>query len=483
VTDIQTRQGEQATQTSSVQHTPTGFVKLAILLAICLGYFMVILDTTVVNVALPSVGHQLGATIAEQQWIVDGYTLVFACLLLTAGAMGDRFGSKPIFLGGLVVFTGASALCGAAPTQWILQLARVIQGMGAALLVPSSLSLLSADFPEPHERARAIGIWGGIAGIAAGSGPVLGGLLVNTLGWRSAFYINVPVGLLGFLLTLRYVMPAPRSPQRSLDMGAQLTSIIGLGLLTFVCIEGGDALSWTSLPLLAAGGGFVLAMLIFLIIERRAHDPMLPLDLFSSPTFSASNMVGLLINFGFYGQLLLMSLYFQQVRGYSPLLTGLALLPQAGLISVSSWLSGRVTAHLGPRTPMIIGLLLGTLGLLAMIFTSATTSYPILAAMLIVTGIGMSFTMPAMTAAVIASAPANRSGIASAVLNASRQVGGTLGVALLVSMVHHTFIPGMHLALGLAGGAFLLACALTLLFVKQNTHTSRPSTTPSPSHN
>lgn len=478
MTNIQTRQEE----TVAVRHTPTGFVKLAILLAICLGYFMVILDTTVVNVALPSVGHQLGATIAEQQWILDGYTLVFACLLLTAGAMGDRFGSKPIFLIGLAVFTTASALCGMAPTLWVLQSARVIQGIGAALLVPSSLSLLSADFPDPHERARAIGIWGGIAGIAAGCGPILGGLLVNTLTWRSAFYINVPVGVLGFILTLRYVMPAPRTPQRSLDPGAQVASIIGLGLLTFVCIEGGDVLGWTSLPLIAAGIGFVVATLIFLLIERRARDPMLPLDLFSSSTFSASNMVGLLINFGFYGQLLLMSLYFQQVRDYSPLLTGLALLPQAGLISISSWLSGRVTAHLGPRTPMMIGLLLGALGFLAMIFIGATTSYPIIAIMLIASGVGMSFTMPAMTAAVIASAPSNRSGIASAVLNASRQVGGTLGVALLVSMVHHNFIPGMHLAMGLAGGAFLLACILTLLFVKRGAHTIGLSTAPSSQH-
>lgn len=478
MTNIQTRQ----TETVTTQHTPTGFVKLAILLAICLGYFMVILDTTVVNVALPSVGHQLGATIAEQQWILDGYTLIFACLLLTAGAMGDRFGSKLIFLAGLAVFTISSALCGMAPTLWVLQIARVIQGIGAALLVPSSLSLLSADFPDPHERARAIGIWGGIAGIAAGSGPILGGLLVNTLTWRSAFYINVPVGLLGFLLTLRYVKPAPRTPQRSLDPGAQVSSIIGLGLLTFVCIEGGDALSWTSFPLIAAGIGFVLATFIFLLIERRARDPMLPLDFFSSSTFSASNTVGLLINFGFYGQLLLMSLYFQQVRGYTPLLTGLALLPQAGLISFSSWLSGRVTAHLGPRTPMLIGLLLGALGFLAMTFIGATTSYPVIAVMLIATGIGMSFTMPAMTAAVIASAPSNRSGIASAVLNASRQVGGTLGVALLVSMVHHNFIPGMHLAVGLASGAFLLGCILTLLFVKRGAHTISLSTAPSSQH-
>jgi DHA2 family methylenomycin A resistance protein-like MFS transporter len=385
--------------------------------------------------------------------------------------MGDRFGRKGAFLIGLVVFTGASALCGTAPTIWVLQAARVVQGIGAALLVPSSLSLLSAAFPDSREQARAIGIWGGIGGIGAGSGPVLGGLLINTLGWRSAFYINVPVGLIALLLTLRYVVPTPRSPRRSLDVGAQVLGVIALGLLTFICIEGGDALSWTSPLLLVSAGGFVLATLLFLWIERRARDPMLPLALFSSPTFSTGNLVGLLINFGFYGQLLLISLYFQQVRGYSPLLTGLALLPQAGLISFSSWLSGRVTAHHGPRLPMLIGLLLGAGGLLAtMAVTGATTGYPVIAPALMATGLGMSFTMPAMTAAVIASAPADRSGIASAVLNASRQVGGTLGVALLVSMARHTFIPGLHLALAFAGGAFLLGALLTLLFVRQQRH-------------
>ncbi len=466
MTETQIRQEEQRAIA-----TPRGFVKLAILLAICLGYFLVILDTTVVSVALPSIGQQLGASIAQQQWIVDGYTLVFACLLLTAGALGDRFGSKRMFVLGLVIFTGASALCGAAPTIWLLQAARVVQGVGAALLVPSSLSLLSAAFPESRERAKAIGVWGSIGGIGAGSGPVLGGLLINSWGWRSAFFINVPVGLLTLVLTLLYVQAAPRSPRRALDSGAQVLGIIALGLLTFICIEGGDALGWTSPWLLASAAGFVLATLLFLLIERRVHDPMLPLTLFSSPTFSAGNLVGFLINFGFYGQLLLMSLYFQQVRGYSALLTGLALLPQAGLISISSWLSGRVTAHHGPRIPMLIGLLLGASGLLAtMAVTGATTAYLVLAPALLATGLGMSFTMPAMTAAVIAAAPADRSGIASAVLNASRQVGGTLGVALLVSLVRHGFIAGLHLALACAGGAFLLGGLLTFLFVRQQIH-------------
>lgn len=454
------------------QSQPTPLVRSVIVTAICLGYFMVILDTTVVNVALPNIGQQLGATITELQWVVDGYSLVFASFLLTAGALGDRLGSKQVFLAALALFTIASALCGAAPTLWILQIVRVVQGVGAALLVPASLALLSHSFSNPMERARAIGIWGGIGGIAAAAGPVLGGFLINALSWRSVFFINVPVGLLGFLLTLRFVSPTPRLPQRGLDLAGQGAGIVALGLLAFAFIEGGSW-GWTSLPILGAGGGFVLAAGIFLLVERHTSSPMLPLKLFISPTFSAATAVGLLLNFGFYGQLFFISLFFQQVRGYSPLVTGLALLPEMGVIALSSALSGRAAGHLGPRIPMMIGLVLGGIGFLAMILVDATTSYLLLCAMLVAIGFGTAFTMPAMTAAVIESAPKARSGIAAAVLNASRQVGGVLGVALLGSLVSRrsSFVPGMHVALGIAGAAFLVGFVLSFLFVRQG-HTS-----------
>jgi len=451
-----------------VSPQPTHAIKRAIVTAICLGYFMVILDTTVVNVALPNITKQLGATVTELQWVVDGYSLVFASFLLTAGALGDRLGSKQVFIGGLAVFTLASALCGAAPTLWTLQVARIIQGVGAALLVPASLALLNHSFPDPMERARAIGIWGGIAGIAAGTGPVLGGFLVNALSWRSVFFLNVPVGLLGFLLTLRYVAQAPRSSQRGLDLAAQATGIIALGLLAFAFIQAGSW-GWTSLPILGASVGCVLAAGLFLFIERHTSSPMLPLTLFTSPTFSVATVVGLLLNFGFYGQLFFISLFFQQVRGYSPFVTGLALLPQMGVVALSSALSGRVTGHLGPRLPMTIGLLLGGGGFLWMIVVNASTSYLLLCTMLVAIGFGTSFTMPAMTTAVIGSAPKSYSGIAAAVLNTSRQVGGVLGVALLGSLVskRSSFVSGMHLALSIAGGAFLLGCVLSFFFIQR----------------
>jgi DHA2 family methylenomycin A resistance protein-like MFS transporter len=427
---------------------------------------MVILDTTIVNVATLNIREQLGADTMGLQWVLDGYTLAFASFLLTAGALGDRFGSRHMYLVGLALFTIASALCGIAPSLLMLQIARIIQGFGAAFLVPTSLALLSHSFPGSQERARAIGAWGAIAGIAAASGPVIGGFLVNVLSWRSVFLVNVPIGILCFLLTSLYVPLTPRLPRRNLDIAAQVAAIIALGALTFALIEGA-AWGWSSSTIIGMFVIFMLATVVFIVVERHVAQPMLPLDLFASRTFSASNTVGLLLNFGFYGQLFFLPLFFQQVHGYSPFATGLALLPESGVVLISSFLAGRVTGRFGPRLPMVIGLAAGCAGFLSMTLTNAATGYLVLLPMLVAMGFGISFTMPAMTAAVIESAPRERSGIASAVLNASRQVGSVLGVALLGSFVGNRsmFIPGMHGALLLAGAAFLVGCILSLFAV------------------
>ncbi len=323
-------------------------------LAICLGYFVTILDTTIVNVALPTIRRQFGATVSDLQWVVDGYALVFAALLLSAGSLGDRLGSKRLFLVGLALFTTSSALCGVAPTLWALQAARVSQGVGAAIAVPTSLALLRHMFTDPAERAKALGIWGGVAGVAAGAGPVVGGFLVGGLTWRSVFFINVPIGIIAVLLTLRFVAESPRQQDRNLDLLAQLAGIVALAAVTIAFIEGG-ASGWTSPLVLGAFLLFVIATIAFIVVERRSMSPMLPLGLFSVPNFSAGNAVGFLINFGFYGELFLLSLFFQQVRGYSPTITGLALLPQMGMAVVGSWLAGRVMSRAGPRAPMVTG--------------------------------------------------------------------------------------------------------------------------------
>ena len=447
-------------------HTPSHHA--VALVAICLVYFMIILDATIVTVALPNMAAELGASVAGLQWVVDGYTLVFAALLLTGGALGDRLGGKGVFVAGLALFTGASALCGLAPTLWLLVAFRVAQGLGAALLAPTSLALLRHTYADPAARARATGVWGGIAGIAAATGPVLGGALVAAMSWRDVFLINVPIGLLGIALTVRFVARAPRQARRGLDPAAQAAGIVALGLLTFACIEGG-ARGWRSPLILGALGGSVLATVAFVAVERRGTSPMLPLGLFSRPAVAAPTVVGLLINFGFYGQLFVINLFFQQVRGYSALTTGLALLPEAGVVALSSFVSGRVAGRVGPRAPMVIGLAAGGAGLLALVLVGTATAYPVVGVILLAVGFGMSFTMPAMTAAVMEAAPPERAGIASAMLNAARQMGGVLGVALLGALVsrHSGFLPGMHAAMAIAGVAFLAGCALTLRTVPQ----------------
>jgi DHA2 family methylenomycin A resistance protein-like MFS transporter len=438
------------------------------LLAICLGYFLVILDSTIVNVALPALQRDLGAGITTLQWVIDGYLLSFAAALLGGGALGDRFGARRVFQIGLAVFVVSSAACGLAPGAMVLVAARVAQGLGAALAVPTSLSLLRAGYPERGERARAVGVWGGVAGLAAAAGPILGGLLVAAASWRLVFFVNVPLGLLAMALTARRV-PSPRPTPRGLDPWGQLAGALALTALTYALIEGGHV-GWTPLTegatvlSLAAGTAFVL-------LEHFGSAPMLQLEMLRSPTFSGGTAVGLLINLGFYGEMFVLNLYFQQVRHYSPVMAGLALLPQMGVVALGSALSGRHTERTGsPRATMVIGLLVGGVGLLGLL-AGVGRWYPVLVAPLVASGFGMSFTMPAATTAVVNAAPAQRSGLAAGVINTARQVGSVIGIAVLGSMASgHGGQPadstaGLRLALASAGAAFLAAAAIAVATV------------------
>lgn len=435
------------------------------LVAVCVGYFMVILDTMVVNVALPALSRNLHASTTGLQWILDAYSLVFAALLLSAGALADSRGAKAVFQAGLGLFALASAACGLAPSTGALIAARAAQGLGAALAVPASLALLAAAYPELAARRRALGIWGGVAGVAAGAGPVVGGALVSGFGWRSVFFVNVPVGAAGVALAAA-VLPAPTRRPRGADPAGQLAGVVSLAGLTFALIEAGRA-GWSAPSVLAGLAAFLAAGAILLVIERRTADPMLPLPLFRSSTFCAASTVGLLINLGFYGELFVMSLYLQAVRGLSPLLAGVALVPQAAMAVVGSTASGRIMARTGPRLPMLVGLGVGGAGLLGLLVVAAHTSSPVLVAPFMATGLGMSLTMPAATAAVMEAAPAERSGLASGTINAARQVGGVIGVALLGSLVAHraSFLSGLHLGVVIAGAAFLAGAGLTAMFV------------------
>ena len=453
-------------ETIKLEHTETRPASSLALVVICLGYFMVIVDTTVVNVALPAIGRELHGGVSGLQWVVDAYTLAFAGLLLTGGALAERLGGRRVFGAGLVVFGAASAACGVAPSLGFLIGARLVQGAGAALLVPSSLVLLQAAYQTRAGRARAFGAWGAIAGIGAASGPVVGGLLVTAWSWRGVFFLNLPFALAAMALAKRAV-PATAPRARGVDRAGQLLAIAGLGLLTWSLVRAGEA-GWTSAPVLAGVVLSAAAWAGFAWAEYRAADPMLPLHLFARPAFAAGSIVGLLINLGFYGQLFLMSLYLQYVRGYSALVTGLALLPEAALLIVASTTSGRIMARTGPRTPMLAGLTLGGAGLLGLVVAGAHTSYLLLVAPMGAAGFGMALTMPAATASVIEAAPADRGGIASGVINAARQAGGVLGVALLGSMVHArtAFLSGLHIGLVIAAAAFFAAAVITFGTVK-----------------
>ena len=425
------------------------------LVIICIGYFLVILDVTVVNVALPSIGRQLHGGVSGLQWVVDAYTLSFAGLLLAGGALAERAGGRRVLAAGLALFALCSAGCGLAPSLAVLVAARLIQGAAAALLVPSSLVLLQASYPDRRARARAFGVWGAVAGVGAAAGPIVGGLLVSAWSWRAVFFLNLPFALAALVLVRAFV-PVPQRHRRGMDLAGQLLGIAALALLAGALVEAGPA-GWTAPAVLA---GFALAAAAgaaFVVVEHRGSDPMLPLGLLRRPAFRAGTLIGLLINLGFYGQLFVMSLYFQDVRGYSPAQTGLALLPEAALLTVASTVSGRLMARTGPRLPMLTGLLLGAAGLFGTMVAGGHTPYGLLVLPMAAAGFGMATTMPAATASVMEAAPASRGGIASGVVNAARQTGALLGVALLGTLLHTRadFTGGLHAGLAIAGAAFL----------------------------
>jgi DHA2 family methylenomycin A resistance protein-like MFS transporter len=439
------------------------------LMALCLGFFMVIIDVTVVNVALPSLAQQLHTQITGLQWVVDGYTLTFACLLLSAGHLADRVGAKASFLWGLSLFVITSLGCGLSTSVGLLIAFRLVQGLSAALIVPTSIALINASYDNQPARSRAIGIWAGVGGIAAASGPVLGGILTAGFGWQAVFYINIPVGIIAILLTLKYVAHAAQDNKGAFDLPGQVAGILSIAALAFALIEAGR-LGWFSLPVLTGFGIFLICFLLFLAIEYRSKAPMLPLALFHSQTFSASIAIGMILNSASYGLLFILPLYFQQIRGFSVLLTGLAVTPFLACSSISSYFGGRVASVIGPRLPITIGLSTSAIGFLGMFFAlKYSTHYFVLMIPLAMIGLGTSFTMPAATIAAISSTPEGRAGIAAGTFNASRQLGSLIGVAIfgtIISTVGH-FMTGMYLCLLIGVVVFFSGSIIGKIFIKK----------------
>jgi DHA2 family methylenomycin A resistance protein-like MFS transporter len=434
-----------------------------IIAASSFAFAVIQLDVTIVNVTLPRIGADLGATVAELQWVVDAYTLGFAALLLSAGVVVDRLGSKRVFAAGFVGFAAASLVCGLASGPGFLNAARAIQGIGAAFLVPSSLAILNdACAHDSRLRARAIGIWTAAGGVAIAAGPVVGGLLATGLGWRSIFFVNIPICALGLGLTLRCVPPTRRdkSKRRSFDLAGQALAIVALTALIAAVIEA-RPLGLTH-PIVVAGSLLALgAGAAFLAVEARTAFPMLPLYFFRLPGFTPAIAFGILVNCTYYGIIFVLSLYLQKALGYSTVQAGLTFLPLTGTFIASNLASGWLAGRIGPRAPMILGGLIAAAGygLLHQLGGHSTFVEMLPGFVLIPAGMGLA--VPAMTTAILSSVDSARSGTASAVLNAARQVGGAIGVAAFGTLVSgataEQIISGLNLAALIA--AFLLIVA------------------------
>jgi DHA2 family methylenomycin A resistance protein-like MFS transporter len=435
--------------------------------AVCLGFFAVILDTTIVNVALPAIGTSFHTTVTSLQWAVNGYNIVFAALLLTCGALADRRGGKRAFGLGTAIFVAGSLACGLAPAFPVLLAGRVIQGLGAALLLPASLHLIAHAYPEPAARTRAVAGWAACAGAATATGPVIGGILVDSVGWRAIFLVNLPVGAIAITLLARHTTETATS-RRALDRPGQLLGIITLVAVAFGITEAGPH-GWASLLTLVPLAIAAAALAAFAVTERKVAAPLLPPSLLAHRSFSAAAGVGLLLNFGIYGQVFVLSLYFQQQRHFSALSTGLMLLPFAALTMVGPPVTGRLIPRLGARNVMITGQCLAAAGTAILAVASLHTPYLALVPGLFLLGLGMAATMPSMTASVMIAAPREFAGIASGILNAARQVGGVLGVALLGALIadRARFTAGMHTALAIVTGTFLLGAVLAALCARR----------------
>jgi DHA2 family methylenomycin A resistance protein-like MFS transporter len=441
------------------------------LVAMSLGYGVVQLDVTIVNTALSSIGSALGGGVTELQWVVSAYTIAFAALILSTGALGDRLGARRVFMWGFVLFTAASLGCALAPTAMLLIAARAIQGVGAAVLVPNSLALLSHAYPDDKARGRAVGIWAAGASLTLTAGPLAGGGLIALIGWRSIFLVNLPIGLAGLWLTSRYAEETRRTPSHELDLPGQIAAIATLGLLAGAIIEGG-AVGWGNPLVPASFAAAAVCGVLFVVQERRAAQPMLPLALFAHRMFSRTALIGLFVNIAVYGLIFVLSLYFQQVNGLSPFATGLAFLPMLGVVLPVNLLAPRAAERFGAPAVIAAGAVIAAAGCAALLGIAEGTSYWAIGPQLAAIGGGLGLLVPPLTSALLGSVEKSRSGVAAGVLNATRQTGSVLGVALFGSLLGAAggFVSGARIAL-IISTLLLLAAAAAITIGRDNRET------------
>jgi EmrB/QacA subfamily drug resistance transporter len=404
------------------------------LVAVAFGLFMIMLDNTIVNVALPSIQRDLNIGISELEWVFNGYALTFGVLMLTGGKLADLFGRRRIFIVGLVIFTVASLACGLASSAGLLIGARVLQGVGSALMNPATLSIITATFP-PRQRGMAIGIWAGVAAMALAIGPLVGGLITQHIGWNWIFFINIPVGILAIVVT-RLVVDESRdtSTGQRLDLPGLLSSAIALFALTYGLIEA-NTFGWTSGRILGLFAVAAVGFVLFVILELRQRAPMLDLSLFKNGTFAGANSVMLLVGLAMFGVFFYNSLFIQNIMGYSAVQTGATFLPMTMLIILVAPVAGKFSDHVGSRWLMSGGMVLLSASLFLFSRLDAGSNFRDHLPGLIVGGFGIALVMTPTTAAAMGSVPVDKAGVGSAVLNSMRQVGGSLGIAVMGAIV------------------------------------------------
>src|SRR4051812_15778895 len=430
------------------------------LAAALLGFFVVTLDAVVVNVALPSIRRDVGAGITGLQWVVDGYTLMFAALLLWSGALTDRAGARRIFAFGLSLFAVASAACGLAPTLALLVAARFVQGSAAAVMMPASMALIGQAYPEHRQRGRAVAMWAMGGAVASSSGPVLGGVL-TLVSWRLIFFVNLPVAAAALLL-LRRVAPSPRRAA-SFDWFGQASAVTAMAALTYGAIEAG-AVGFGAGRVLAAFGVAALAGTAFVVLQSRVPHPMVPLELFRTRNVTVAVVVGFAFVVGYYGLPFVMSLYLQQLRGLSAFATGCVFLPMMITGAILTPSSARIAERFSARTVVAAGLGMMAVGLAAVAAAPASIPVWLLAALMVLVGLAGPVTIPPVTAVLLNSVPDHQAGVASGVFNTSRQIGGALAVAVFGALLtgQEGVVHGLRLSLLLAAGVALIAAAAAL---------------------
>ncbi len=454
--------------------------------AVSVGLFVIMLDNTIVNVALPAMQRSLGLTLSQLEWVVAGYALTFAAFMLTGGKLADLLGRRLIFMVGLAVFTGASLACGLAPSGNFLIAARVVQGLGAAMMNPATLSIITATFP-PRQRGTAIGIWAGVSAMALAIGPLVGGVLTEHVNWNWIFFVNVPIGVAGlFAIPILIDESRDTSLHQRPDVPGLISSGVGLFALTYAFIEA-NSYGWTSARILTAFAIAAASLVAFVLLERHQRVPMLDLSLFRNRTFAGSNAAMLFVGLAMFGVFFYVSIYVQRILGFSPVQAGATFLPMTLLVIILAPQTGRLADRFGSRWLVGGGMTLLSLSLLWYSQLGTSETFWTILPGLLLGGVGMAATMTPTTAAAMSSVPIDKAGVGSAVLNSMRQVGGSLGIAVMGAVVASVsataldngdsrpvaFVAGFHDALLIAAAIAFAGAVIATASIRKSPHHAR----------